>query len=338
MNLPEDALALLRERGSSVDPGALLTGPELADLLATIARSEVLSPHVLFEHRVLRIARHSFARDEHAGHPLRSDLPFRILVETPMGERIVEADAVLDASGVYGHPVPLVVPGAAQLEGLTARTLGELHACLPELSGRRALLVGHGHSVANALLVLDDLADAQRPSLVTWATRSRNLRPFPVVPSDPLPERDRVLTRANALAQKPPPWLRVERNASLESFARVAGGVSIALSGGRALEIDLVIALVGYRPDLDMISELPIEIAPATEGAAGVARALANVADCLSIPKVSLQDLASGEPRFFMIGAKSYGRAPTFLLQTGRAQVETILDELASSRPLAAAR
>ena len=40
-------------------------------------------------------------------------------------------------------------------------------------------------------------------------------------------------------------------------------------------------------------------------------------------------DLASGEPGFHLIGAKSYGRASTFLLRTGYAQVEIVLDGLA---------
>ncbi len=59
-----------------------------------------------------------------------------------------------------------------------------------------------------------------------------------------------------------------------------------------------------------------------------MSRALSHVTDCLAIPSIAPEDLASGEPRFWMVGSKSYGRAPTFLLQTGFAQVETILDGL----------
>lgn len=39
-------------------------------------------------------------------------------------------------------------------------------------------------------------------------------------------------------------------------------------------------------------------------------------------------DLASGEPNFYLVGSKSYGRGRTFLLQTGYDQLETILDSL----------
>jgi hypothetical protein len=92
--------------------------------------------------------------------------------------------------------------------------------------------------------------------------------------------------------------------------------------------VDEVIGLTGYRPDLSILSELTIRIDPATEGAAGLARALSNVTDCLSVPAVAPEDLDSGEPGFYLAGAKSYGRSGNFLLQSGYAQLDTILKRL----------
>jgi hypothetical protein len=91
-----------------------------------------------------------------------------------------------------------------------------------------------------------------------------------------------------------------------------------------------VLGFTGYRPDLSFLSELALEVSPATEGAAGVARALAGVTDCLAVPRVRPSDLDSGEPGFHLIGAKSYGRLPTFLLRNGLTQLEAILDRLAA--------
>jgi hypothetical protein len=144
-----------------------------------------------------------------------------------------------------------------------------------------------------------------------------------------LPERDVVASRANRLASKPPPWLTVERAAFVESIEVQPDGATRArISGGRGADVDELVWLTGYRPDLVPLSELPLELSPASEGALRLQRALGNVTDCLSVPKVKPGDLASGEPRFHLIGAKSYGRARTFLLQTGYAQLETILDTL----------
>ena len=55
-------------------------------------------------------------------------------------------------------------------------------------------------------------------------------------------------------------------------------------------------------------------------------RALGSLTDCLTVPKLAPGDLDSGEPGFSLGGQKSYGRARTFLLQSGYQQMEQILD------------
>ena len=150
-----------------------------------------------------------------------------------------------------------------------------------------------------------------------------------LVADDALPERRRISTTANDLAAAPPEFLRVERRAVLESISEEGGSLRAALSGGRGGRFDAVIALTGYRPDWSFVSELALEISPATEGSRGLSLALARVTDCLSVPAVAARDLGSGEPGFFAIGSKSYGRSRHFLLRTGLAQLETVLDVLA---------
>ena len=130
-------------------------------------------------------------------------------------------------------------------------------------------------------------------------------------------------------AAAPPPFLDLRRWTSVESLEERGGRIAVAFGKNREAEVDAVISLTGYRPDLRFLSELPLEISPATEGAARLSRALGNLTDCLRVPRVEPRDLESGEPGFFLVGSKSYGRSRNFLLQTGFAQLETIL-ELAS--------
>ena len=99
----------------------------------------------------------------------------------------------------------------------------------------------------------------------------------------------------------------------------------MSLSGGRRVVVDEIVALVGYRPDASLLGELAVELSPASEGAARLTRALCNVTDCLAVPAVAARDLESGEPGFALVGHKSYGRSRAFLLQTGLAQLETIV-------------
>ena len=240
---------------------------------------------------------------------------------------------MIDASGAFGLPAYLGVggpaPGERALAGRLIRTLGALDQRLDGLRGRRILLVGHGHSAANAILQLAGVAEAEPKTRIVWATRSLNRRPCVEVASDPLPERQRVVFQANQLAMQPPAWLQVERRAPVESITAEGNGtLRVNLGGGRVVSADEIVGLTGYRPDLSFLSELAIDIDPATEGSASLARALSNVTDCLSVPSLAPSDLDSGEPGFHLAGAKSYGRARTFLLKNGYAQLETILNRL----------
>jgi thioredoxin reductase len=332
MNVSARAKALLGDSAPGADE--LLSGEEMADrVLEPLARTPLLARRIRTGHAVTAIGRARMTRRDLPGHPLRGERPFRILVETSRGEEVMEADAVLDASGVYDRPAAVGVGGIPArgertLDGAMIQRLDALQAALPGLAGKDVLLIGHGHSAAGALAAIAALPD---PPRVRWATRSPNRRPCVEIAGDPLPERARVTAHANDLASNPPPFLTVDRRAGVEAFAPRAGRVAVTLTGGRDGVFDAVLGFTGYRPDLSFLSELALEVSPASEGAAGVARALAGVTDCLSVPRVGAADLDSGEPAFHLIGAKSYGRLPTFLLRDGIAQLETILDRLAAS-------
>jgi thioredoxin reductase len=323
-----------RALGPDCPPGdALLTGREMVSrVLEPLAKTAGLEGRVRTGCRVAAVGRARLTRRDLPGHPLRAERAFRILVETGAGEEVLEADAVLDASGVYDTPAALgsgglPVPGERRAHGAFIRRLGELEDRLGELEGRDVLLVGHGHSAANAVGLL---AAQGRPPRVTWATRSFNQRPCVETAEDPLPERARITARANELACRPPAFLTVARRAQVEGVRLGEGGVEVDLGGGRGGRFDAVVGLTGYRPDLSFLSELALEVSPVSEGAGRLTRALSSVTDCLSVPAVAPADLESGEPGFHLVGSKSYGRLPTFLLRTGQSQLETVLDGLAA--------
>jgi thioredoxin reductase len=333
MNVPPGATEIL---GTSLPPDdAILTGAEFAEaVLVPLATSGPLAGSVMTNHRVVAVGRAGLIRGDYFRHPIRSERGFRVLADTPDGEQVFEADAVIDASGIYDQPVSLGVGGIPArgeraLSARLIRTLGALDDKLEELAGRAVLLVGHGHSAANAIVRLAQLATRAAGTRVIWATRSLNRRPCQEVAADPLPERQQIVCQANHLAMSPPAWLRVERRASIEAITPAdSGSVLVSLTGGRHCEADEIVALTGYRPDLSILSELTVGIDPATEGASGLGRALSKVTDCLSTPAVAPEDLESGEPGFYLAGAKSYGRARTFLLKTGYDQLATILRQL----------
>jgi thioredoxin reductase len=256
-----------------------------------------------------------------------------IQAESEAGEETFEADIVFDATGGYTIPNPL---GAGGLPARGERKAGDaivrdhtsLAERLPELRGKSLLLVGHGHSAANALLMLED-----RGVDVIWAVRTPNRRPCEEVANDPLLERLRVVERANALAADPPAWLRVERRASVRALSDAGKRIAVSLGNRRSVEVDAIASFTGFRPDLSHIGELQLELSPVTEGGSRLYRAISNVTDCLAVPRVRPEDLETGEPGFYFIGARSYGRARTFLLQTGLEHIRTILAKIAGPAP-----
>jgi hypothetical protein len=299
-------------------------------VLRPLAAKSVLADRIFTGRRVVSVSRTRMTKMDMPNHPVRGERLFRLLVErTDRTEEAIEADVVLDASGVYDTAQNIGTGGAPALGERFVfknliRHLGVLSHRLPELGDRRVLLVGHGHSAANAL----DFFAQKKDVAVVWAVRSPNARPVVEVACDPLPQRKLIVEQANAFAESPPSWLSIERRAHVESIVDRTSGIEVKLAGGRGGTFDAVVALTGYRPDLSFLSELQLEVSPVSEGSAGLHRALANVTDCLNTPKLAAKDLGSGEPGFHLIGIKSYGRMPAFLLQTGFSQLETILELL----------
>jgi thioredoxin reductase len=329
MNLSPRMQALLGD--AMPDPDALLTGAEYADrVLLPLIESEPLRGRVYTGHAVVAVGRRGLTRTDYAGHPLRAERPFRVLCEN---DATFEADVILDASGGLVLPRPMGVGGLpprgeARLTKRPIRTLGELASRSDELRGKRVLVIGDGHSAANAIGALAALAEEEPSTRIVWAMRGANKRPCEEVPNDPLPERRAVVDFANDLAANPPEFLRVERRAMIDTVTQNNGHVDVTLTGDRAVQVDAIAAFTGYRPDGGFLSELTVETSPVTEGGARLYRAISSITDCLSVPAVKPEDLQSGEPGFYFVGSRSYGRSNGFLLRTGLAQLETILDSL----------
>jgi hypothetical protein len=103
-------------------------------------------------------------------------------------------------------------------------------------------------------------------------------------------------------------------------------------------DADQVIITCGLGPDTALTRELRVHESFETLAPKNVADALcaAGTTDCAKGPAFDAATLATPEPGFFILGAKSYGRSSAFLLETGYRQVAGVLAALAEAAGLPA--
>ncbi len=322
-------------RASLPGPGDLLTGRDHRRLyLEPLSRSPLLQGRIRERHRVVSVGREGLLKADLTGDSSRARVPFRILAETPEGERTFAADVVLDATGSYPHPnwlgnSGIPAPGERAAPAVISYLLDDpLGSDRLLYRGRRILLIGSGLSAATSIVALQMLIRDDPSTCVLWATRSEDLRPYRSLPDDPLPARARLMEEANAVASGPSRGIHRLPGRVVESVAAEGEGVRVTLrsrAGDETHRVDRILANVGYRPDRTLYAELQVHECYASEGPMKLAALLAGGStDCLSQVSYGPESLLNPEPGFFILGAKSYGRSSFFLMRIGFEQVRDV--------------
>jgi hypothetical protein len=113
--------------------------------------------------------------------------------------------------------------------------------------------------------------------------------------------------------------------------------VLVSEDGRELAPADRVVVLTGFRPDLSFLSELRLELDHTLQAPVRIAAEIdPNIHSCGSVSATGARDLAHPEPDLYLVGMKSYGRAPTFLAMTGYEQVRSVAAQLAGDHEAAA--
>jgi hypothetical protein len=89
--------------------------------------------------------------------------------------------------------------------------------------------------------------------------------------------------------------------------------------------VDEIVVATGFRPDLSLGRELRLELDPWLEAPEQLAPLIdPNVHSCGTVYPHGAAELSHPEKDYYVVGMKSYGRAPTFLLLTGYEQVRSV--------------
>jgi thioredoxin reductase len=340
-NIDRAAARLLATAGwNSPEPEQYPTGAELLErYLEPLATKTVLAPHIRTASRVTDISRVGFDKLKSKG---REAAPFEIRYQNGQGPKIVRADAVVDASGSWHSPSP------AGANGL--RALGEQQAAhkiaygMPDVlgkhraryAGKTVAVLGAGHSAIGTLTDLAKLAAQAPGTRPIWLLRGNDpAKAFGGGANDKLAARGELGAVFAALVAAG--RIRVEREFRVSDLTVDGPRLIVGAGGcGRQVVVDELIVATGFRPDLDFVRELRIQLDPAIECPVALAPLIdPNEHSCGTVRPHGARELAQHEPGFYFAGMKSYGRAPTFLMITGYEQVRSIAADIADDREAA---
>jgi thioredoxin reductase len=312
---------------------SLPTGHELIDrYLGPLAQHPALAAHIRYNARVAAVGRKDFDKVRTRG---RNEQPFEIRLAS--GETI-DARAVIDASGTWSHPNPAGSGGVAA--GGERDSADRIAYGIPDVlgqdrdryAGRRVLVVGSGHSAFNVVLDLLSLADEEPTTGILWAMRRNDLESvWGGGASDALLARGALGQRAKAAVDTG----RIRVLTPYRIRAIGAAGDAVRVTGASradevVVDVDQVIVCTGFRPNLGMLSEVRLGLDSWLECPAALAALIdPNEHSCGTVRPHGARELAHPEKDFYIVGMKSYGRAPTFLLATGYEQARSVVAMLA---------
>lgn len=342
-NVDRAAERLLAATGwNSPEPEQYPTGNELVErYLEPLAAKTTLASHIYTSARVTDISRVGFDKLKSKG---REAARFELRYQNGQGPKSMRADAVIDASGTWHSPNPagangLRATGESEAAGRIAYGMPDvLGKDRARYAGKTVAVLGAGHSAIGTLTDLARLATEAPETRPVWLLRGNDpAKAFGGGANDKLAARGELGATFAALVAAG--RIQVESEFRVSHLAADGPRLTVATGAGsccRQVVVDELIVATGFRPDLDFVRELRIQLDPAIECPVALAPLIdPNEHSCGTVRPHGARELAQAEPGFYFAGMKSYGRAPTFLMLTGYEQVRSIAAELAGDHEAA---
>lgn len=333
-NIDKAARQLLNETSwQAPDDEGLPSGAELYNqYFKPLAELPEIKPHIHLESKVLSVGRKNVDKMKTFG---REGLPYVIQVLHGDEMEQYEAKAVIDASGSWNSPNPIGSGGSyavGELENSNRIFYGIpdiLNHHTKRYKSKSVVVVGSGHSSINAVLELAKLQERYPSTQIHWILRKKKV-------SDVYGgQKDDALEARGALGIKIEQLINEDRVNVYTPF-RIQQIINkddkLTLVGFQndtklALPwIDEIISNTGSRPDFSFLREVRLSIDPSLESVAEIAELIdPNIHSCGTVRPHGEKELRQPDKDFYIVGAKSYGRAPTFLMATGYEQVRSIV-------------
>ncbi|WP_086828173.1 NAD(P)-binding domain-containing protein [Streptomyces sp. NRRL B-24572] len=270
----------------------------------------------------------------------RESQPFVVHVAHADGrEERLFVRAVIDASGTWLTPSPA---GASGLPALGEKAAADrVTYRVPDLkdpairarsAGKRTAVIGSGASAFTMLASLADLAkaeDGEGTKAVWILRRGISGSTFGGGTADQLPARGALGLAAKAAVDEG--HADAVTGFRTEAIERDGEQLVLVAEDGRRLDpVDEVIVLTGFRPDLTFLDELRLDLDERLQAPVALAPLIdPNQHSCGTVYPHGVKELSHPEEGIYLVGMKSYGRAPTFLALTGYEQVRSVVAAIA---------
>lgn len=311
----------------------LPTGKELVeDYLLPFSNLPSIKPFIHVNSKVLSVGRKGYDKMKTAG---RQNKPFEIKVSENGNIKYYESKAIIDASGTWNQPNP-IGSGGDFAEG-EQEMKPYIYYGIPDVKKRdinryknkNVLVVGGGHSATNVLLDLAEVQKEHPQTRIYWILRKNDVSEvYGGQEDDGLEARGALGVKIEALVKSraleiftPFHILKLSRN---QEGIQVTGEINHEhkiISG-----IEEIISNTGSRPNLDFIREVRVDLDASLESVFDLAELIdPNIHSCGTVRPHGEAELRHPEKDFYIVGSKSYGRAPTFLMATGYEQVRSVV-------------
>jgi thioredoxin reductase len=317
----------------SPDDNDLPTGAELyRDYLQPFAELPNIKPHVNLGAKVISIGRKNIDKMKSRD---REAVPFVIQVASNDGIVQYEARAVIDATGTWQSPNPIGSGGIFAIGEM--ENAANIFYGIPDINGehrsrfrdKHVLVVGGGHSSVNTILALDKLKEHYPDTVIHWVLRKKEIREvYGGQENDALAARGELGIMIEALVRNN--RVNVYTPFQIKEIVRAGDRLSVIGYQGESQfmlsDIQEIICNAGSRPDFSLAREIRLAIDPALESVSAIAALIdPNIHSCGTVRPHGELALRHPEKDFYIVGSKSYGRAPTFLMATGYEQVRSVV-------------
>ncbi|WP_217562638.1 NAD(P)-binding domain-containing protein [Paenibacillus sp. GbtcB18] len=333
-NIDKTARTLLLKHGWNAPSSDVFSlGKELVEqYLKPLAELPKIKPHIMLDSQVIAVSRENIDKMKSTD---REQSPFVLYIESEGSTKRILARAVIDSSGTWSNPNPLYASGVWTKEERSLQK--HIVYGIPEFTeenksryeGKRVAVVGSGHSAINTLLDLVKLKESNSKTELLWIMRKRKVdEAYGGEENDQLEARGELGSRIHRLVNsgqiKVVTPLKIEKLSKIGEQLQIVGTVA-----GENLEIegiDQIIVNTGSRPDFSFLREIRLSIDSATESVETLAPLIdPNIHSCGTVRPHGAKELQHHEKDFYIVGMKSYGRAPSFLMATGYEQVRSVV-------------